>query len=64
MTDNKHIEDNEIEKARTVEITGFLERNGIEAKVIAMGNETHIIGAELEAVKFEGYMNKELRYSE
>ncbi|MBL6964658.1 MAG: hypothetical protein ISR55_12605 [Bacteroidetes bacterium] len=38
--------------------------DGTKAKVIAMGNETEITGSELEALKYEGSMNKELRYSE
>ncbi|MBT7827324.1 MAG: hypothetical protein HN600_12080 [Bacteroidetes bacterium] len=38
--------------------------DGKKAKIVAMGNETEITGSDLEAVKYEGAINKELRYKE
>lgn len=38
--------------------------DGTRAKIIAMGNETEITGSELEALKYEGSLNQELRFQE
>ncbi|MFC2113886.1 hypothetical protein ACFLRI_00900 [Bacteroidota bacterium] len=38
--------------------------DGTKAKIVAMGNEKEVTGAELEALKYEASINKELRYAE
>jgi zinc protease len=38
--------------------------DGEKAKIIAMGNESEITGPQLEAVKYEGTLNKALKFKE